>query len=73
MLLSQLFLYYYTFIMTDLSHFPEKIDSLFFRDICPVFSMEGCRNPAKVSYCKNAKIQKSADTNKNSSHEENPN
>ena len=31
--------------MTDLSYFHEKIDSLFFRDICPVFSMKGRRNP----------------------------
>ena len=31
--------------MTDLSYFPEKIDSLFFRDICPVFSVKGHRNP----------------------------
>ena len=35
--------------MTDLSYFPEKIDSLFFRDICPVFSMKGRRKPVSVS------------------------
>ena len=28
-----------------MSYFSDKIDSLFFRDICPVFSMKGRRNP----------------------------
>ena len=31
--------------MTDLFYFPEKISSLFFRDIRPVYSMKGRRNP----------------------------